>query len=101
MYHPVRVLEDVTDGKGLRLPGLVYRSQPGRQRCQVPAKYADEKFVLFYNSGDAYSSGIADSFKAQAAESKLEIVDEGTFKDELRHELYQPTDQGSQAGPLP
>ena len=45
-------------------------------------KYADEKFVLFYNSGDAYSSGIADSFKAQAAESKLEIVDEETFKDD-------------------
>ena len=55
-------------------------------------KYADEKFVLFYNSGDAYSSGIADSFKVQAAKSKLEIVDEETFKDDSSTSfINQPT----------
>ena len=48
----------------------------------LAANYGDEKFVLFYNSGDSYSSGIADAFKEQAAESKLEIVDEETFKDD-------------------
>ena len=37
---------------------------------------------MFYNSGDSYSSGIADAFKEQAAESKLEVVDEETFKDD-------------------
>ena len=61
-------------------------------------KYADEKFVLFYNSGDAYSSGIADSFKAQAAESKLEIVDEETFKDDSATSFTNQLTKAKQAG---
>ncbi len=61
-------------------------------------KYADEKFVLFYNSGDAYSSGIADSFKAQAAESKLEIVDEETFKDDSATSFTNQLTKANQAG---
>ena len=61
-------------------------------------KYADEKFVLFYNSGDAYSSGIADAFKAQAAESKLEIVDEETFKDDSSTSFTNQLTKAKQAG---
>ena len=61
-------------------------------------KYADEKFVLFYNSGDAYSSGIADSFKAQAAESKLEVVDEETFKDDSATSFTNQLTKAKQAG---
>ncbi len=29
-------------------------------------KYADAKIALFYNSGDTYSSGVADAFAEQA-----------------------------------
>ena len=61
-------------------------------------KYANEKFVLFYNSGDAYSSGIADSFKAQAAKSKLEIVDEETFKDDSATSFTNQLTKAKQAG---
>ena len=35
-------------------------------------KYADAKIALFYNSGDTYSSGVADAFAEQAKASKLE-----------------------------
>ena len=45
-------------------------------------KYADEKIALFYNSGDTYSSGVADAFSEQAKKSKLDIVDTETFKDD-------------------
>lgn len=33
-------------------------------------KYADAKIALFYNSGDTYSSGVADAFAEQAKESQ-------------------------------
>ncbi len=45
-------------------------------------KYADEKIALFYNSGDTYSSGVADAFAAQAKKSKLDVVATQTFKDD-------------------
>ncbi len=45
-------------------------------------KYPDEKIALFYNSGDTYSSGVADAFAAQAKKSKLDVVDTQTFKDD-------------------
>ena len=54
--------------------------------------------MLFYNSGDAYSSGIADSFKAQAAKSKLEIVDEETFKDDSATSFTNQLTKAKQAG---
>lgn len=38
-------------------------------------KYTDAKVALFYNSGDTYSSGVADAFAEQAKASKLDIVD--------------------------
>ena len=45
-------------------------------------KYADEKVAIFYNSGDTYSSGVADAFAAQAKKSKLDVVATQTFKDD-------------------
>ena len=45
-------------------------------------KYADAKIALFYNSGDTYSSGVADAFAEQAKAYKLDIVDAVTFKDD-------------------
>ncbi|MFR2626562.1 MAG: hypothetical protein ACLS89_02965 [Collinsella sp.] len=47
---------------------------------------------LFYNSGDTYSSGVADACRAGQA-SKLDIVDTETLG-RLFHELYQPAHQG-------
>ena len=83
MITPSASSEDVTDGRDCVFQVCFTDPNQGVNAAKFLAqKYADEKFVLFYNSGDAYSSGIADSFKAQAAESKLEIVDEETFKDD-------------------
>ncbi len=45
-------------------------------------KYADQKIAIFYNSGDTYSSGVADAFAAQAKKSKLDVVATQTFKDD-------------------
>ena len=42
--------------------------------------------------------GIADSFKAQAAESKLEIVDEETFKDDSATSFTNQLTKAKQAG---
>ncbi len=49
---------------------------------------------MFYNSGDTYSSGIRDAFVAKAAELKLEVVDEESFKDDSQTSFHQPADQG-------
>ena len=83
MITPSASSEDVTKGKDCVFQVCFTDPNQGVNAAKFLAqKYANEKFVLFYNSGDAYSSGIADSFKAQAAKSKLEIVDEETFKDD-------------------
>ena len=77
MITPSASSEDVTKGKDCVFQVCFTDPNQGVNAAKFLAeKYANEKFVLFYNSGDAYSSGIADSFKAQAAKSKLEIVDE-------------------------
>ncbi len=76
MITPSASSEDVTKGKDCVFQVCFTDPNQGVNAAKFLAqKYANEKFVLFYNSGDAYSSGIADSFKAQAAKSKLEIVD--------------------------
>ena len=91
--------EDVTDGKDCVFQVCFTDPNQGVNAAKFLAqKYADEKFVLFYNSGDAYSSGIADSFKAQAAESKLEIVDEETFKDDSATSFTNQLTKAKQAG---
>lgn len=55
-------------------------------------KYTDAKVALFYNSGDTYSSGVADAFAEQAKASKLDIVDTETFKDDSSTSfINQPT----------
>ena len=78
MITPSASSEDVTKGKDCVFQVCFTDPNQGVNAAKFLAqKYADEKFVLFYNSGDAYSSGIADSFKAQAAESgKPEAIQE-------------------------
>ena len=61
-------------------------------------KYADAKIALFYNSGDTCSSGVADAFAEQAKASKLEIVDEETFKDDSATSFTNQLTKAKQAG---
>lgn len=99
MITPSASSEDVTKGKDCVFQVCFTDPNQGVNAAKFLAqKYADEKFVLFYNSGDAYSSGIADAFKAQAAESKLEIVDEETFKDDSSTSFTNQLTKAKQAG---
>ena len=99
MLTPSASSTDVIDGKDNVFQVCFTDPNQGVNAAKFLAqKYADEKFVLFYNSGDAYSSGIADSFKAQAAESKLEIVDEETFKDDSATSFTNQLTKAKQAG---
>ena len=99
MITPSASSEDVTKGKDCVFQVCFTDPNQGVNAAKFLAqKYANEKFVLFYNSGDAYSSGIADSFKAQAAESKLEIVDEETFKDDSATSFTNQLTKAKQAG---
>ena len=99
MITPSASSEDVTDGKDCVFQVCFTDPNQGVNAAKFLAqKYADEKFVLFYNSGHAYSSGIADSFKVQAAESKLEIVDEETFKDDSATSFTNQLTKAKQAG---
>ena len=41
--------------------------------------YADAKVAVIYKNDDAYSSGIRDAFKAEAADKGVSVVYEGTF----------------------
>ena len=61
-------------------------------------KYADAKIALFYNSGDTYSSGVADAFAEQAKESKLDIVDTETFKDDSSASFTNQLTKAKEAG---
>ena len=61
-------------------------------------KYADAKIALFYNSGDTYSSGVADAFAEQAKASKLDIVDTETFKDDSSTSFTNQLTKAKEAG---
>ena len=99
MITPSASSEDVTKGKDCVFQVCFTDPNQGVNAAKFLAeKYANEKFVLFYNSGDAYSSGIADSFKVQAAKSKLEIVDEETFKDDSATSFTNQLTKAKQAG---
>ena len=99
MITPSASSEDVTKGKDCVFQVCFTDPNQGVNAAKFLAqKYADEKFVLFYNSGDAYSSGVADAFKAQAAESKLEVVDEETFKDDSATSFTNQLTKAKEAG---
>ena len=61
-------------------------------------KYADAQIALFYNSGDTYSSGVADAFAEQAKASKLDIVDTETFKDDSSTSFTNQLTKAKEAG---
>ena len=74
-------------------------NQGANAATKLAEMFPDEKFVVFYNSGDTYSSGIRDAFIAKAEELKLEIVDEETFKDDSQtsftNQLTKAKDKGA------
>ena len=99
MITPSASSEDVTKGKDNVFQVCFTDPNQGVNAAKFLAdKYADEKFMLLYNSGDAYSSGIADAFKAQAKKSKLDIVCEKTFKDDSSTSFKTQLTAGKDAG---
>ena len=83
MITPSATSEDVTADKDCVFQVCFTDPNQGRNAATLLSeKFPDEKFGVFYNSGDSYSSGIRDAFVAQAEELGLDIVDEETFKDD-------------------
>lgn len=83
MITPSASSEDVTKNKKTVFQVCFTDPTMGTSAAKFLAKkHADAKIALFYNSGDTYSSGVADAFSEQAKKSKLDIVDTETFKDD-------------------
>ncbi|MDO4437760.1 MAG: ABC transporter substrate-binding protein [Coriobacteriaceae bacterium] len=83
MITPSASAPDVTADKTCVFQACFNDPNQGANAAKKLAEmFGDEKFVVFYNSGDTYSSGIRDAFMEKAEELKLEIVDEETFKDD-------------------
>ena len=56
------------------------------------------KIGIIYNNGDAYSTGIAQSFEATASEKGLEIVSTGTFTDDSANDFSVQLGDAKNAG---
>ena len=56
------------------------------------------KVAVIYNNADAYSTGIFNAFKAQAAEIGLEIVAESTFPDDTNADFTVQLGEAQKAG---
>ncbi|MBY4798141.1 ABC transporter substrate-binding protein [Collinsella sp. AGMB00827] len=83
MITPSATSEDVTADKDCVFQVCFTDPNQGINAARfLSENYPDEKIGVIYNSGDAYSEGIYNTFKAKAAELKLEIVSEEAFKDE-------------------
>ncbi len=74
-------------------------NQGANAAVKLAEMFPDDKFVVFYNSGDTYSSGIRDAFVAKAEELQLEVVDEEAFKDDSQtsftNQLTTAKDKGA------
>lgn len=74
-------------------------NQGANAAVKLAEMFPDEKFVVFYNSGDTYSSGVRDAFVERAEELKLQIVDEESFKDDsatsFTNQLTKAKDKGA------
>ena len=100
MITPSATSPDVTEGKDVVFQACFSDPNQGKNAAKLLAeKFASEKFVVFYNSGDTYSSGIRDAFVKEAGELGLEIVDEETFKDDsqtsFNNQLTKAKDNGA------
>ena len=99
MITPSASAVDVTAGKDNVFQVCFTDPTMGTSAAKFLAeKYADAKIALFYNSGDTYSSGVADAFAEQAKESKLDIVDTETFKDDSSTSFTNQLTKAKEAG---
>lgn len=100
MITPSASAPDVTANKTCVFQACFNDPNQGENAAKKLAEmFPDEKFVVFYNSGDTYSSGIRDAFVAKATELKLEVVDEESFKDDsatsFTNQLTKAKDKGA------
>lgn len=100
MITPSASAPDVTANKTCVFQACFNDPNQGENAAKKLAEmFPDEKFVVFYNSGDTYSSGIRDAFVAKAEELKLEVVDEESFKDDsatsFTNQLTKAKDKGA------
>ena len=100
MITPSASAPDVTANKTCVFQACFNDPNQGVNAAKKLAEmFPDEKFVVFYNSGDTYSSGIRDSFVAEAEKLKLQIVDEESFKDDsatsFTNQLTKAKDKGA------
>lgn len=90
---------DVTAGKDNAFQ--VCFTDPG-QGVTAADYVADEglaqKVAVLYNNGDAYSTGIATAFAAQAAERGLEVVSNTTFPDDNTTDFSVQLNNAKNAG---
>lgn len=97
MITPSASSEDVTKGKDCVFQVCFTDPNQGVNAAKFLAqKYADEKFVLFYNSGDAYSSVSRIPLRHRPLSPSSRLLTRRPLRT-TPHELYQPADQG-QAG---
>lgn len=73
-------------------------NQGANAAVKLAEMFPNEKYVVFYNSGDPYSAGIRDAFVAKAAELKLEVVDEESFKDDSQTSFTNQLTKAKDAG---
>lgn len=99
MITPTATSPDVTEGKSCVFQACFSDPNQGANAAKLMAdKFPDEKIVVFYNSGDAYSSGIRDAFVATAADLKLQVVDEESFKDDSQTSFTNQLTKAKGAG---
>ncbi len=99
MVTPSASSLDVTKGKTTVFQVCFTDPTMGASAAKFLAeKYADAKIALFYNSGDTYSSGVADAFAEQAKASKLDVVDTETFKDDSSTSFTNQLTKAKEAG---
>lgn len=100
MITPSASASDVPAGKTCVFQACFTDPNQGANAAvKLAEMFPDDKFVVFYNSGDTYSSGIRDAFVAKAKELQLDIVDEEAFKDDSQtsftNQLTTAKDKGA------
>lgn len=99
MMTPSASSPDVTANKTCVFQACFNDPNQGENAAvKLAEMFPDEKFVVFYNSGDPYSAGIRDAFVAKAAELKLEVVDEESFKDDSQTSFTNQLTKAKDAG---
>lgn len=100
MITPSASAPDITEDKTCVFQACFSDPNQGANAAiKLAQMFPNDKFAVFYNSGDTYSSGIRDAFVEKAEELKLDIVDEEAFKDDSQtsftNQLTTAKDRGA------